>query len=199
MKSLLRFAMPHCAFAGTATAQHNFSARPFFITPGQEDSRVYCSCEDSRFCCCTCTCARNMYVRNEPFYVRLPQPNLRPQPPDHSRREPRHSDTTSRDKHATRQQMRFSMTAAILCSLVHVAYPRSTNTDPSAADAFSGNFSQPTQECCLGAPEAADTLPAGRLYSACGANGGANFNPLRHTTQCTTEAATQANLLARGV
>ena len=95
--------------------------------------------------------------------------------------------------------MRFSMTAAILCSLVHVTYPRSTNTDPSAADAFSGNFSQPTQECCLGAPEAADTLPAGRLYSACGANGGANFNPLRHTTQCTTEAATQANLLARGV
>ena len=95
--------------------------------------------------------------------------------------------------------MRFSMTAATLCSLVHVAYPRSTNTDPSAADAFSGNFFQPTQECFLGAPEAADTLPAGRLYSACGVNGGANFNPLRHTTQCTAEAATQANLLARGV
>ena len=59
----------------------------------------------------------------------------------------------------------------IACSLVHIAYARSTNIDPSAAGALPGNFSQPTQECCLGAQEAAHPLRAGsRLYSACEPN-----------------------------
>ena len=67
----------------------------------------------------------------------------------------------------------------IACSLVHIAYARSTNIDPSAAGALRGNFSQPTQECCLGAPEAAHPLLAGsRLYSACEHNGWATFNLL---------------------
>ena len=66
----------------------------------------------------------------------------------------------------------------IACSLVHIAYARSTNIDPSAG-ALRGNFSQPMQECCLGAPEAAQTLLAGsRLYSACEPNGWATFNLL---------------------
>ena len=81
---------------------------------------------------------------------------------------------TSRDKHATRQQMRFSMTAATICSLVHVAYAHSTNTDPSAAGALSGNFSQSTSY--LGMPEAADALLAdSSLYCAVGLNGWAAF------------------------
>ena len=67
----------------------------------------------------------------------------------------------------------------IACSLVHIACARSTNIDPSAAGALRGNFSQPTQECCLGAPEAAHPLLAGsRLYSACEPNGWATFNLL---------------------
>ena len=67
----------------------------------------------------------------------------------------------------------------IACSLVHIAYARSTNIDPSAAGALRGNFSQPTQECCLGAPEAAHPLLAGsRLYSACEPNRWATFNLL---------------------
>ena len=66
------------------------------------------------------------------------------------------------------------MTAATLCSLVHVAYAHSTNIDPSAAGAFSGNFSQPTS--CLGTPEAADALLAdSSLYCAVGLNGWAAF------------------------
>ena len=71
----------------------------------------------------------------------------------------------------------------IACSLVHIAYARSTNIDPSAAGAlpgnFGGNFSQPMQECCLASPEAAHPLLAGsRLYSACEPNGWATFNLL---------------------
>ena len=67
----------------------------------------------------------------------------------------------------------------IACSLVHIAYARSTNIDPSAAGALPGNFSQPTQECFLGAPEAAHPLLAGsRLYSACEPNGWATFSLL---------------------
>ena len=67
----------------------------------------------------------------------------------------------------------------IACSLVHIAYARSTNIDPCAAGALRGNFSQPTQECCLGAPEAAHPLLAGsRLYSACEPNGWATFSLL---------------------
>ena len=67
----------------------------------------------------------------------------------------------------------------IACSLVHIAYARSTNIDPSAAGALRGNFSQPTQENCLGAPEAAHPLLAGSwLYSACEHNGWATFNLL---------------------
>jgi len=71
----------------------------------------------------------------------------------------------------------------IACSLVHVAYARSTNIDPSAAGAlpgnFGGNFSQPMQECCLASPEAAHPPLAGnRLYSICGPNGWATFNLL---------------------
>ena len=63
------------------------------------------------------------------------------------------------------------MIAAALCSLV--AYLRSTNID------LRGNFSQPTRERCLGAPEAAHPLLAGsRLYSACEPNGWATFNLL---------------------
>ena len=80
---------------------------------------------------------------------------------------------TSRDKHATRQQMRFSMTAATICSLVHVAYAHSTNTDPSAAGALSGNFSQSTSY--LGMPEAADALAYSSLYCAVGLSGWAAF------------------------
>ena len=82
---------------------------------------------------------------------------------------------TSRDI-ARRTLMQLCM---IACSLVHIAYARSTNIDPSAAGALRGNFSQPTQECCLGAPEAAHPLLAGsRLYSACEPNGWATFNLL---------------------
>ena len=67
----------------------------------------------------------------------------------------------------------------IACSLVHIACARSTNIDPSAAGALRGNFSQPTQECCLGAPEAAHPLLAGsRLNSACEPNGWATFSLL---------------------
>ena len=63
------------------------------------------------------------------------------------------------------------MIAAALCSLV--AYLRSTNID------LRGNFSQPTRERCLGAPEAAHPLLAGsRLYSACEPNGWATFSLL---------------------
>ena len=83
---------------------------------------------------------------------------------------------TSRDI-ARRTQMQLCM---IACSLVHIAYARSTNIDPSAAaGALPSNFSQPPQECCLGAPEAAHPLLAGsRLYSACEPNGWATFNLL---------------------
>ena len=67
----------------------------------------------------------------------------------------------------------------IACSLVHIAYARSTNIDPSAAGALPGNFSQPTQECCLAEPEAAQPLRGGsRLYSICEPNGWATFNLL---------------------
>ena len=67
----------------------------------------------------------------------------------------------------------------IACSLVHIAYARSTNIDPSAAGALPGNLSQPTQECCLASPEAAHPPLAGnRLYSICGPNGWATFNLL---------------------
>ena len=67
----------------------------------------------------------------------------------------------------------------IACSLVHIAYARSTNIDPSAAGALPSNFSQPTQEGCLGAQEAAHPLRAGsRLYSACEPNARATFNLL---------------------
>ena len=66
----------------------------------------------------------------------------------------------------------------IACSLVHIAYARSTNIDPSAG-ALRGNFSQPMQECCLASPEAAHPPLAGnRLYSICGPNGWATFNLL---------------------
>ena len=73
--------------------------------------------------------------------------------------------------------MRFAMTAATLCSLVHV--PRCTNTSPVAADAFGSNFSQPAQECCLGdVPEVANALPSGSwLYFAGGSSGWATFKP----------------------
>ena len=78
---------------------------------------------------------------------------------------------TSRDI-ARRRQMQLCM---IACSLVRIACA----IDPSAAGALRGNFSQPTQECCLGAPEAAHPLLAGsRLYSACEPNGWATFSLL---------------------
>ena len=75
---------------------------------------------------------------------------------------------TSRDI-ARRRQMQLCM---IACSLVRIACA----IDPSAAGALRGDFSQ---ECCLGAPEAAHPLLAGsRLYSACEPNGWASFNLL---------------------
>ena len=82
---------------------------------------------------------------------------------------------TSRDI-ARRTQMQLCM---IACSLVHIAYARSTNIDPSAAGALPSNLSQPTQECCLAEPEAAQPLRGGsRLYSICEPNGWATFSLL---------------------
>ena len=67
----------------------------------------------------------------------------------------------------------------LACSLVHIAYARSTNIDPSAAGALPSNFSQPTQEGCLTAPEAARPLLSGSwLCSACKPNGWATFSLL---------------------
>ncbi len=63
------------------------------------------------------------------------------------------------------------MIVAALCSLV--AYLRSTNID------LRGNFSWPTRERCLAAPEAAHLLLArSRLYSTCEPNGWATFSLL---------------------
>ena len=60
----------------------------------------------------------------------------------------------------------------IACSLVRIACA----IDPSAAGALRGDFSQ---ECCLGAPDAARPLFAGnRLYSACEPDGWPTFSLL---------------------
>ena len=82
---------------------------------------------------------------------------------------PRFADARRLATRARWPQRQFCMIAAALCSLV----ARSTNID------LRGNFSQPTQARCLGAPEAAHPLLAGsRLYSAGEPNGWATFSLL---------------------